>query len=208
MLLVDDDAKVADSLGRALTDAGFEVVCCADGVSALTQLDVGVFDVVVLDLGLPDMSGFEVLAAARPQRVIVLSARPELDARLQAFREGAVDYVQKPFWAEELIARLRLHDPSPGDLVVSATDASLAGRRLALTGAELAVLRALVERPGRALRREQLADLALGDPTLSPRTVDSHVAHLRRKLGPDAGRVATVWGIGYAYRPGGEEGPA
>ncbi|WP_434422247.1 response regulator transcription factor [Nannocystis pusilla] len=171
---------------------------------------------MVLDLMLPELGGFEVLELWRGRLstpVIVLSARTELDARLQAFAGGAVDYLPKPFWIEELLARvrarLRLPDAAAptrtfgwdGALLdLDARTVTLAGEPLGLTAHEFNVLLYLVERPARAITRRQLAEAALpagGDR--SERTVDSHVARIRRKLGPAGARIATVWGIGYRF---------
>jgi DNA-binding response OmpR family regulator len=141
--------------------------------------------------------------------VVVLSARTELQARLESFRLGAVDYVAKPFFLEELVARIRarlaLRETGPRRLVqVGATEVDLDARRatrdgddLGLTAHEFNLLAWLAARPGRAVTRQELAENALDSSGVTDRTVDSHVSRIRQKLGDDGKRIATVWGIGY-----------
>lgn len=216
VLVVEDDPAIAAGIVRGLKGAGFDVELAHDGRRGAELALARPFDLVVLDLMLPELGGFEVLELWRGRLstpVIVLSARTELDARLQAFAGGAVDYLPKPFWIEELLARvrarLRLPDAAAptrtlgwdGALLdLDARTVTLAGEPLGLTAHEFNVLLYLVERPARAITRRQLAEAALpagGDR--SERTVDSHVARIRRKLGPAGARIATVWGIGYRF---------
>lgn len=216
VLVVEDDPAIAAGIVRGLRGAGFAVELAHDGRRGAELALARPFDLVVLDLMLPELGGFEVLELWRGRLstpVIVLSARTDLDARLQAFAGGAVDYLPKPFWIEELLARvrarLRLPDAAAptrtfswdGALLdLDARTVSLAGEPLGLTAHEFNVLLYLVERPARAITRRQLAEAALpagGDR--SERTVDSHVARIRRKLGPAGARIATVWGIGYRF---------
>ena len=216
VLVVEDDPAIAAGIVRGLRGAGFAVELAHDGRRGAELALARPFDLVVLDLMLPELGGFEVLELWRGRLstpVIVLSARTDLDSRLQAFAGGAVDYLPKPFWIEELLARvrarLRLPDAAAptrtfswdGALLdLDARTVSLAGEPLGLTAHEFNVLLYLVERPARAITRRQLAEAALpagGDR--SERTVDSHVARIRRKLGPAGARIATVWGIGYRF---------
>ncbi|WAS92945.1 response regulator transcription factor [Nannocystis punicea] len=216
ILVVEDDPAIAAGVVRGLKAAGYDVELAHDGRRGAELALSRPFDLVVLDLMLPELGGFEVLELWRGRLstpVIVLSARTELDARLQAFAGGAVDYLPKPFWIEELLARvrarLRLPDVAApartlawdeAVLDLDARTVTLAGEPLGLTAHEFNVLLYLVERPSRAITRRQLAEAALpagGDR--SERTVDSHVARIRRKLGPAGARIATVWGIGYRF---------
>lgn len=216
ILVVEDDPPIAAGVVRGLTHAGFAVELASDGARGAALGLAGGFALAVLDLMLPGQGGFEVLDQWRGRistPVIVLTARTDLDSRLRAFELGAVDYLPKPFWIEELVARirarLRLPAPAPArtaawDDVVLDLDAravSVAGAEVALTAHEFNVLAYLAERPGRAVTRRQLAEAALpagGDR--SDRTVDSHIARIRRKLGRPGGlRIATVWGIGYRF---------
>ncbi|MCA9612685.1 MAG: response regulator transcription factor [Sandaracinus sp.] len=219
VLVVEDDATVASALVRGLRKAGFEVELETDGARGLKTASRGDHDAIVLDLMLPERDGFEVLEAigARGVPIVVLSARDGLDDRLRAFGLGAVDFVAKPFWMEELVARLRtrLHVPEarPKRTVSWANVAiDLDGRTVHvgdapvhLTRAELDVLVFLVERPGRAVPRDELLARLL-DESADARTVDSHVARVRKKLGTAAAAIATVWGIGYRFDPDRAEG--
>src|SRR5262249_48654031 len=148
----------------------------------------------------------------------VLTAKTALADRLRAFELGAADFVAKPFWIEELAARirsrLRLVDEQPNRVVkwegvtldLDARAVTVEGRMAPLTPTEFAVLAFLVERRGRAVSRSVLAEQALSfleEPDV--RTVDSHVARLRKKLGAGSAAIATVWGIGYRFEIAGAE---
>lgn len=212
ILVVEDDLHAVQGLLSGLRRHGFDVSVVMDGADAAERVLEGGFDLVVLDLMLPHRSGLEVLEALRGRDstpVIVLSARTELAARLDSFRLGAVDYVAKPFFVEELVARIRarlaLRETGPRRIVeIGGVRVDLDARRatrdevdLALTGHEFNVLAWLAERPDRAVSRQELAEHALGGEQITERTVDSHVSHLRAKLGDDGRRIETVWGIGY-----------
>lgn len=217
ILVVEDDLNAVQGLIWGLKRHGFDVSVVMDGAEAADRVLTGHFDLVVLDLMLPHASGFEVLEALRGRDstpVIVLSARTELRARLDSFRLGAVDYVAKPFFVEELVARIRtrlaLREVGPRRTIVLG-DASidLDARRvtrdgvdLGLTAHEFNVLAWLAERPDRVVGRQELAEHALGGEGVTDRTVDSHVSHLRAKLGEDGRRIATVWGLGYRFEEG------
>jgi DNA-binding response OmpR family regulator len=212
ILVVEDDLNVVQGLVAGLHRRGFDVSVCMDGAEAAVRAASEPFDLVVLDLMLPGRSGFEVLEAMSGRvstQVIVLTARTELGARLDSFRLGAVDYVSKPFFIEELVARIdarlarRPETPRRRLQLGSVTldlDARLALRDeqdLGLTAHEFNVLAWLAGRPGRAVTRQDLAEHALGTEGVSDRTVDSHVSRIRSKLGDDGKRIETVWGIGY-----------
>ncbi|WP_437563232.1 response regulator transcription factor [Sorangium sp. So ce542] len=218
VLVVEDDPGVAAGLVRGLVAAGLLVELATNGRAGLESAIRGAFDLVVLDLMLPERSGLEILEDLGRRRripVIVLTARTDLPDRLRSFELGAIDYVPKPFFLEELVARIRLHlglraEAPPRRVRFSGVtvdlDARVARRgeaTLPLTRAELDVLAVLVQRPGRAIPREQLAEGA--SSSLEPcdaRTVDSHVARIRKKLGESAAAaIVTVWGIGYRFEP-------
>lgn len=214
ILIVEDDLGVVSGLVRGLERAGFATSVAMTGNEALERITRDPFDIVLLDLMLPERTGFEVLDAVRSRvsvPIIVLSARTELAARLQSFESGAVDFVPKPFFMEELVARIKtrlsLADARPrrelrlADVIID-VDARIASREgvdLGLTGYEFNVLAFLRQRPGRALSRAQIAQGALSDSEKrDDRTVDSHVSRIRKKLGPRSGAsIQTVWGIGY-----------
>jgi DNA-binding response OmpR family regulator len=216
ILVVEDDPSIGSALVRGLREAGFEVALATTGELALQTAAREPVDLVVLDLNLPDLTGFDLLDAWRSRQnvpVLVLTARTELHDRLQAFHLGAIDYLPKPFWMEELVARIRARLRLPEerdrrlvrwDDVVADLDRRVVqhadGSDLGLTAHEFNVLSLLLERQGNALTRDQIAASALplvGDR--QDRTVDSHISHLRRKLGPAGQRIRTVWGIGYRF---------
>jgi DNA-binding response OmpR family regulator len=212
ILVVEDDLNAVQGLISGLRRAGFDVLVAMDGAEAAERAVRERLDLVVLDLMLPSKSGFEVLEAMSGRvstPVIVLSARTELRDRLESFRLGAVDYVSKPFFIEELVARIRTRlalreAPARRVVAVGSAEVDLDARRvtrdgldLELTGHEFNILAWLAERPDRAITRQELAEHALGTAGVADRTVDSHVSRVRTKLGDDGKRIATVWGIGY-----------
>lgn len=225
ILVVEDDTTLAQSIVQGLRDASFAVALCNDGESASRRMQQESFDLVILDLMLPGKSGEELLEEWHARNnipVIVLTARTELSDRLRCFELGAVDYLPKPFWMEELMVRirtrLRLQDETPSR-VIEWSDATVNldartvhrnDEELVLTRSEFNVLAYLLERSGRAVSRSQIAEYALtvGD-SRSPRTVDGYIARLRTKLGDDAGScLETVWGIGYRFAPPTDEASA
>jgi two-component system OmpR family response regulator len=220
ILVVEDDPSIAAGIVQGLRRLDFVVELSTHGTDAVTQALGQSFDVIVLDLMLPEQSGFDVLAQLKSRirvPIIVLTARTGLEDRLACFDLGAADFVSKPFFIEELVARIQARlprqQPLPSRVVrfgqvevdLDALLVRVAGATVPLTRTELTLLVYLVERPGRAVSRDQLAQDVL--PTLeeiSGRTVDAHVARLRKKLGDDASRVTTVWGIGYRFVPDAE----
>lgn len=223
ILVVEDDSAMAAVIVKGLKQAGFEVELCTRGDTALQRVLKQTFDLVILDLMLPGKSGFDLLKAWQGRvrvPIIVLTARTELDDRLRCFEFGAVDYLPKPFWMEELLARIRTRLRVPlasKSLRISWHDvevdldgrrASRQGTDLNLTAYEFNVLAYLVERPGRALSRAQIARAALStDDMIDARTVDSHMARIRKKMGrPASEAIQTVWGIGYRFDPPSSEG--
>lgn len=216
LLVVEDDPRVAGELVRGLRAAGFGVELCTRGEGVLAKVVAQPLAAVVLDWMLPDVQGEELLRALTERRrlpVIVLTARTDLATRLRAFDAGAIDFVGKPFFMEELAARLRtrIGAPPARDEVVAFAGVTLdlRGRRvrgpdgeIALTRHELDVLAYLVARPGRAVSRAHLAEHALSlGGGCEPRTIDSHVSRLRRKLGGAGAAISPVWGIGYRFDP-------
>jgi len=212
VLLIEDDEELGAQVADHLRAAGYEPTWVKDGDEALA-VDPAPFALVVLDLMLPGAYGMDVLRAYRRRDdtpVLVLSARHDTVDKVQALELGADDYLTKPFWPEELIARVhaRLRRPvlqRDGRLEVGALALDLEGRRLSIDGrpveltrAEFDLLAALARRPGAAVPRSWLADHVL-DPEKdgTERTLDVHVSRLRKKLGPHAACVKTVWGVGY-----------
>ena len=185
-----------------------------NGARALERILQEKFDLVLLDLMLPERTGFEVLDAMYTRvsvPVIVLSALSDLPSRLRSFESGAVDFVPKPFFMEELVARIhsrltrrcvearKLHKLADAVLDFDARMVLRNDEDLRMTGYEFNVLAFLLRRAGRAQTRAQIVDHALSeDGDCTDRTVDSHISRIRKKLGPEAAaRIKTVWGIGY-----------
>jgi two-component system response regulator MtrA len=223
ILLVEDDARLGRQVATRLDAAGFATTWIDDGARAMTE-DASDYALVILDLMLPGAHGFDVLKALRRERhqvpVIVLSARLDAADKVRALELGADDYVTKPFWPDELLARVRarLRRPalSDGRRVVTsgALSIDLEARAVAAQGspvdvtrAEFELLAALARRPGAAVSRAWLVEHVL-DPSKDgdERTLDVHVSRLRRKLGAAGAEIATVWGVG--YRLGGGKVPA
>jgi two-component system OmpR family response regulator len=216
VLVVEDDPGVAGGIVRGLRGAGFDVELATDGLGGSKRALAGRFDAIVLDLMLPGQSGLAVLEQLKGREsipIIVLTARSELPDKLACFALGAADFIAKPFWIQELVVRLRARlriTPEAPKRAVSWADAVLdldsrvvtvGGMDVGMTRHEFDVLAHLVERDGRAISREQLAEHALSPfEQRDARTIDSHIARIRKKLGAKAGvSVVTVWGIGYRF---------
>ncbi len=219
VLLVDDDLELDQMLTEYLSAEAFDVVSAADGASALELLAHESFDLVILDVMLPSLNGFDVLRQLRQSRavpVIMLTARGEDTDRILGLELGADDYLAKPFNPKELLARMRAvlrrtsaEAKRPGEPIMigalhldpSTFEANIHGQPIRLTITEFRVLEFLMRVPGRAQSRELLTDSVLGR-RLSPydRSIDTHVSNLRRKLSEreDAGvRIRNVRGAGY-----------
>jgi DNA-binding response OmpR family regulator len=220
VLLVEDEPKIAQIVRDYLQHAGFEVVSTGDGPSAVTLARERRPDLVVLDLGLPRMDGFDVAKHVRRESrvpIIMLTARVEESDRLRGLELGADDYVTKPFSPRELVARvravLRRADPAEGDggtlrrgdLVIDNSRMSVArqGATIELTPTEFQIVAALARRAGRVFTRAQLLDAVRGSEVESfERAIDVHIKNIRRKLEPDSRRpryILTVYGIGYKF---------
>jgi len=212
LLLVEDDRMIGESLRSALRGSGYAVDWVRDGRAADGTLATERFDLVLLDLGLPQRDGMEVLQALRARGdgmpVIVLTARDSLASRVQGLDAGADDYVVKPFELDELLARmravLRRHSGRAEPAIevggVTLDPAAREVRRdgvpLALSAREYAVLEALMLRPGAILSRAQLEDRLYGwGEELESNAISVYVHQLRRKLGE--GFIHTVRGVGY-----------
>jgi two-component system, OmpR family, response regulator RegX3 len=212
VLLVEDDQTIASPLVRGLEREGFAVVHAECGADALTGLRAAAPDVVLLDLGLPDIDGFELcreLRATSAVPIIVVTARGEEVDRVVGLELGADDYVVKPFGFRELVARIRAvrrrangqtgHPAALGDLVVDRRTrrATVEGRALSLTPKEFDLLALLADDPGAVCSRQRILDEVWDPHWYGPtKTLDVHIASLRRKLGhPEL--IETVRGVGY-----------
>lgn len=219
ILLVDDEPGLVKGLRLSLEQEGFRVSTAADGRTALAKAEEGDFDLIILDLMLPEVDGLTVCREIRRSRstpIIMLTARSEDVDKILGLEMGADDYLTKPFNARELIARCRAvlrrtkaaqgqegQRIRVGDLVLwpPRRKAEVAGRALELTAREYDLLELLAKHPGVVYTRQQLLDLVWGyDFTGDDRTVDVHVRRLREKVEPDPSRpryVRTKWGVGY-----------
>lgn len=220
VLVVDDEASIVDALTMTLRHQGYVVEGAESGKAALDMVRRWRPHVVVLDVMLPDLDGFEVarrLAAARtPVPIIFLSALDSTDAKVRGLTIGGSDYVTKPFNLEELLARVRNilrrsadWGLSPDRLVVAdleldedSLEVFRAGERIELTGTEFRLLRYLMLNPGRALSREQLLGHVWGyDFTGHPRVLETYISYLRRKVdGRGPALLHTIRGVGYSLR--------
>ncbi len=219
VLLVEDDRKLAELTREYLAGHGVSVTHVADGRLGLEEATRGRYDAVLLDLMLPGLDGLSICRELRVRSdvpILVITARGEEVDRVMGLELGADDYLAKPFSPRELVARLRAvvrrsrgrAGPPTAAIRVGALSidpgsrrAELDGRELALTGYEFDLLRALAERAGRILSREQLMELARGSAEEAfDRSIDVHVSRLRQKLGDDPKRprmIKTVRGAGY-----------
>jgi two-component system response regulator CpxR len=225
LLVIDDDVALTELLAECLRTEGFSVDAAHDGEEGIRKLLAGSYSLLVLDVMLPRMSGFEVLTRIREQSpvpVLMLTARGDPVDRVMGLQMGADDYLPKPFNERELVARvqaiLRRSRSEPARAAVdpgsslSVDDVTLDihsrevrrnGLPVDLTTVEFDVLRLLLSSAGSAVTREDLVSGALGRPfSVFDRSIDNHVSSLRRKLGPSPAnteRIKTVRGIGYIY---------
>lgn len=224
ILLVEDEPAILESLAYVLGRDGFSVVTARTAAEAGAA--AGGADLVVLDLMLPDGSGFDLIrgwrAARRSMPIIVLSSRDAETDRVAALESGADDYVTKPFSPREIVARVRAvlrrsgaaraaepDKPPPITTDARTRKAQVGGRALDLTRVEFDLLTTLLDSPGRVFTRAELIDRVWGDGfRITDRTIDSHVKALRKKLaeaGAEAAWIETVRGVG--YRLSDEPGP-
>ena len=212
VLIAEDEQRISSFIDKGLSANGFAVTVVADGPSAYDYATTGGFDLMVLDIGLPGMDGFEVLRRLRSQHnpipVIVLTARDSVQDTVAGLEGGADDYMPKPFRFEELLARVRLR--LMPDRVAEATvlscgglqldlrtrQAHVDGRTVDLSAREFALAETFLRHPGQVLSREQLLSHVWGyDYDPGSNVVDVYVRYLRRKLGAE--RFVTLRGMGY-----------
>jgi DNA-binding response OmpR family regulator len=215
VLLVEDDQSLAAGLCKALRNEGFVTNHVAAGKAALHAVSTEPPDIVVLDLGLPDMDGLDVLKRIRDSGsqvpVLILTARASIDARVSGLDGGADDYLSKPFEIPELIARLRVIErrlSSTQDSTIEVGDVTLdtltrqvvcKGEPVELARREYTVLKSLMENCGKIQTREQLESrLYSWGEEVSSNAIEVHVHHLRKKFGSDF--IKTVRGVGYTVR--------
>lgn len=215
ILVVEDEAGISSFIAQGLAEEGMEAVVAATGSAAVEQVLESEFDLVILDIGLPDMDGFEVLKQIRGQGasmpVIILTARSSVEDTVAGLEGGADDYMPKPFRFEELVARIKLRIKQSGggsdkpSHIIQVGNLELDTRRrqavadskpVELSSREFTMLRAFMEHPDQVLSRSQLLEMVWGygfDP--GSNVIDVYVRYLRRKIG--AKRIVTVRGMGY-----------
>jgi DNA-binding response OmpR family regulator len=215
ILLVEDDHELATGLTEALRKEGLVVNHVGSGADALHVISTEPPDIVILDLGLPDMDGLDVLTKLRRQQrelpVLLLTARDSLGDKVVGLDYGADDYLAKPFEMPELLARLRalgrragtaashIITVGPVRLDIANNAVSVDGAPITLPRREYMLLRALMENAGRVQTREQLeSKLYSWGEEVASNALEVHVHHLRKKLSPDF--IETVRGVGYAVR--------
>lgn len=215
ILVVDDDPRLRELVSITLERAGYQVITARDGQLALTHAMREAPDLVVLDVGLPELDGLEVCRRLRARSevpILFLTARDDEIDRILGLELGADDYVTKPFSPRELVARIKaiLKRSSAGgaagvlrhgpvELDATGHSVRIDGAALALTATELSILRRLMQTPEAIVSRPQLIDAIYGaGSAVADRTLDSHLRNLRRKLGEQGwgSAIETVHGIG------------
>lgn len=212
LLLVEDDEMIGETIAETMRQAGYAVDWARDAKEADLSLLHDLYDLVMLDLGLPGDDGLNVLKRYRRRQgnapAIILTARDEVQSRIGALDAGADDYLVKPFDLEELSARVRallrrrIGQVNPlcvhGGLVLNPMthEVSLDGRPLALVPREFSLLHILIEEPSRVFTRSELEERLYGwDEEVGSNTIQVHIHSLRRKIGAD--RIVNVRGVGY-----------
>ncbi len=213
VLVIEDDPELGPLLSQELQNAGYRVRWAQTGVAGLTMIREDEPDAIVLDLGLPDLEGEEILRRVRATSeaaVLILTAAHEVGRKVAVLREGADDYLTKPFYFAELLARLEAilrraesgRKVRVGELELDRVKklACFQGQPLDLSPREFEIAALLATRPGRVFSRREIAEALWGTHTPKSNTIDVHVAKLRAKL-IDAGATGylrTVRGVGYA----------
>lgn len=214
LLIVEDDLVIANGLVRALTQAEYAVDHVKDGKQALRAINDDVYDLVILDLGLPTMDGMTLLSQLRQQAnpiaVLILTAREDVATRVEALDVGADDFLTKPFHLEELEARVRalirrskLGNNLPlqcGNLKLDVANklATINDQAVALSARELHLLETLMMRMGKIIAKEQIMEsLCNWDETLGDNAIEVYIHRLRKKIEPSGANIRTVRGLGY-----------
>nr|WP_303182698.1 response regulator transcription factor [Lachnoclostridium phocaeense] len=218
ILIIDDDTNINNLLREALEKGGYTCSQAYSGTEALLRLDMEPFDLVLLDLMLPGMSGERVLEEIRRKRdipVIVLTAKDRLDDKVDLLKSGADDYVTKPFEIREVLARIEVQLRRRG--TAEAAGDTLSHRKMTLdkepfkvfvrgrelprfTRQEFAILELLLSHPGRVYSKEEIFEYAWEEPYMGEtKTLDVHISNIRRKIKKETQEeyIETIWGIGY-----------
>ncbi len=226
ILVVDDEIKIRDMIRQYLHNEGYNIIEASNGYEALDKLKVNKTDLIILDLMMPGMDGFQTLRDIRINHkkmpVIMLTAKTEEIDKLLGLEMGADDYITKPFSLRELVARIKsvlrrttyeeddtmdseLETITRGVVKIfpSEYDAYVNEKKINLTPTEFKILLALAKKPGRVFSRLQLMNIAMGEAYINyERSIDTHVSNLRRKIEEDPANpkyIITVYGIGYRF---------
>jgi two-component system OmpR family response regulator len=214
ILLVEDDVMLAEAIARALTQSGHTVDAARNGEDADHALRTGTYDLVLLDIGLPQLDGYDVLRRLRHRRsgvpVMMLTVRDSLEDRIAGLDLGADDYLTKPFHLSELEARVRAlirraHGSASAELVHGPLKLDMAGRRLYCNGQpvdlsarEIAVIELLLLKEGKVVTKQQIIDHLYGwEDASASNSIEVFVYRLRRKLEDSGVGIRTVRGMGY-----------
>ncbi len=215
ILLVEDDISLAEGLKRTLKREGFSINHVSKGIMAVAAIKTELPDMVVLDLGLPDIDGLEVLKRMRKHApdlpILLLTARDSLEDKVAGLDSGADDYLPKPFEIPELLARLRVFERRLGSVNTSAIvigsvsldttyrELTLNQQPVELPRKEYMLLKALMENAGRVQTRDRLeSKLYSWGEEIASNSIEVHIHHLRKKLGSDF--IKTVHGVGYVVK--------
>jgi DNA-binding response OmpR family regulator len=225
ILVVEDEPSIAEVVSLYLGRAGYDVRTVGDGLAALDEVELHEPDLIILDLMLPKLDGYEVTRRVRARGdtpIIMLTARKSEVDRIAGLEMGADDYVVKPFSAQELVSRVRAvlrraSMPAPGDaledrlefgdLVIDpvARSVTAGGTERSLTAREFDLLLTLARRPHAVFNRDKLLELVWGSADyIDPSTVTVHVRRVRAKIEDDPSRprhITTAWGVGYRFEP-------
>ncbi len=219
ILIVDDEPAIVDAIQYALETEGFETLCLSSGMPVISALAEHSADLLILDIGLPDISGLELCRQIRHTSsipVIFLTARTDEIDRVVGLEIGADDYITKPFSPREVSARVKAvlrrtgnannGSPPPGTFAVNESKRQISyfGRVLDLSRYEYEILKTFIRRPGHVFSREQLMQLVWEHPECSlDRTIDAHIKNIRAKMRiirPEKDPIVTHRGMGYALR--------
>jgi two-component system catabolic regulation response regulator CreB len=219
ILIVEDEPSIVDNIQYALETDGFETICFSAGIKALEYLDKEGVDLLVLDVGLPDINGFELCKDIRKRTntpIIFLTARTDEVDRIVGLEIGADDYITKPFSPRELTARIKAVLRRMGRVKEQSSESNsfivdesrrritYLGKPLDLSRYEFNILKTFISRPGHVFSRDKLMDMAWEEPEASlDRTVDAHIKNIRAKLRniePGSDPIITHRGIGYSLK--------
>lgn len=222
ILLIDDDVELSEMLQSYLETMGYEVTTASDGEKGISAATEGEYDLILLDVMMPRLDGFEVLKKLRQTHltpVLMLTARGDDYDRILGLELGADDYLPKPFNHRELIARIKAifrrldlgsHAKQHQDLTVndielsiSKQEAAISGHALTLTGTEFSILRILMVNAGELVTKEDISQKVLGRKLMAfDRSIDMHVSNIRKKLGEYCSndKIKTIRGAGYLFR--------